>query len=283
MAAFDLQRCHFEPRWNSSPETSSSSAAVLTPNPKQNKHQIPQAKPVTRFSQDVNKAINAKQESVAQAELELIHLENSFKDEHTFISSFAGGHTKDVVMLNVSGAIMATKRSTLQTVEDSVLAQQFDDSKWKEQFHNGPSVKDWKPDDVRRWAQSIDGIPDEVANIFAENEIIGNELLALDKEGLTMLGITRVGTLCLLSKETEKLQKASFKILDSDSLNSAALIHHRPYCFGKILDYLRSKHLHSQGLAEAPVLPRVCQGQKSRFEKVVRYYFPGDGAQLILG
>ena len=66
-----------------------------------------------------------------RAELELSHLENSFKDEVTFIDEFSGGDSnKDVVTLNVSGTIMVTKRSTLCIADDSVLAQQFDDSKW---------------------------------------------------------------------------------------------------------------------------------------------------------
>ena len=55
-----------------------------------------------------------------------------------FITSFASGDAKDVVTLNVSGAMMATKRSTLQVAEDSVLAQQFDDSRWTAQGCDSP-------------------------------------------------------------------------------------------------------------------------------------------------
>jgi hypothetical protein len=62
------------------------------------------------------------------------------------------------------------------------------------------------------------------------------------------------------------------------------LIEHSPYCFGKILDYLRLKRLHSLGLlAGEPTLPEVRVPQKKRFEKVVNYYFPGDAAMVILG
>jgi hypothetical protein len=60
----------------------------------------------------------------------MLQLEETFKDEQTFIDKFATGDAKDVIVLNVSGDIMVTTRSTLQTAEDSVLAQQFDDSKW---------------------------------------------------------------------------------------------------------------------------------------------------------
>jgi hypothetical protein len=51
-----------------------------------------------------------------------------------------------------------------------------------------------------------------------------------------------------------------------------------------MLDYLHLKQLHLLGLiAEEPVLPKVCDSQKNRFEKVVKYYFPGDSAKFILG
>ena len=41
---------------------------------------------------------------------EIISLENSFTDEEKFITSFVGGSTSDIVTLNVSGTVMATKR-----------------------------------------------------------------------------------------------------------------------------------------------------------------------------
>ena len=77
----------------------------------------------TRFSDDMNKAINAKQACLLQAESEMLQLEESFTDEQTFVDKFATGDAKDVVVLNVSGTVMTTKRCTLCTVEDSVLAQ----------------------------------------------------------------------------------------------------------------------------------------------------------------
>jgi hypothetical protein len=90
------------------------------------------------------------------------------------------------------------------------------------------------------------------------------------------MGMKRVGTVALLLKEIEKLEKSNKDIV--------TLIEHSPYCFGKMLDYLRLKRLHLLGLiAEEPVLPKVCDSQKNRFEKVVKYYFPGDTAKFILG
>ena len=137
-------------------------------------------------------------------------------------------------------------------------------------------MKEWTPDDVYAWAKKIDDISDEVANNFVENDISGNQLLALEKEGLVELGITKTGIWSLLLKEIKKLEKASQDV--------STLIEHGPYCFGKILDHLRLKQLHSQGtIEEEPALPVVCDSQKDRFEKVVKYYFPGDSSKFILG
>ena len=116
---------------------------------------------------------------------------------------------KDIVTLNVSGTIMVTKQSTLCIVEDSVLAQQFDDSEWTEQGCNNLCVKEWSSEDVTSWVHKIDGIPNEVSNTFKENKITGLELLTLKQKGLMMLGITRIITLCLLLSNIEMLEKAS--------------------------------------------------------------------------
>lgn len=176
--------------------------------------------------------------------------------------------------LNVSGTNMMTKRSTLQAIKDSVLAQQFDETKWTEQ---GCSLRaeTWTPEDVQEWASNIDGIQENAAIIFTDNKINGSELLAMNMEGLKMMGIERPGTICLLMREIEKLEKTS--------QCAATLIEHSPYCFGKIIDYLRLKQLHSQGLVDDPVAPKVCHYQKNRFEKVVKYYFPCEGVRFILG
>jgi hypothetical protein len=230
---------------------------------------------VTRFADDMNKAINAKQACLLQAESEMLQLEESFTDEQTFVDKFATGDAKDVVVLNVSGTVMTTKRCTLCAVDDSALAQQFDDSKWTEQGCNSPRVKEWTSEEVSTWAKSINSLPEEVSVTLYENEITGEELLALSIEGLKMIGIERAGTLCLLLKEIDKLDKACQEIV--------TLIEHSPYCFGKILNHLRLMQLHSIGLiVNEPNLPEVDESQKQRFEKVVKYYFPGDAAKIIL-
>ncbi|KAL3762255.1 hypothetical protein ACHAW5_007204 [Stephanodiscus triporus] len=73
-------------------------------------------------------------------------------------------------------------------------------------------------------------------------------------------------------------------MLKQASKEIVTLIEHSPYCFGNILDHLRLKRLHSLGLlSEEPTLPEVRYSKKKTFEKVVKYYFPGDSSKYILG
>ena len=131
------------------------SARIATSNGKQSKRTIQVNKQVTRFTDDINKALNANQQCLIWAESEMLQLEETFKDEQAFINKFAMGDAKDVIVLNVSGDIMVTTGSTLQTAEDSVLAQQFDNSKWTEQGCNTQRVKEWMPDQVTTWVRDI--------------------------------------------------------------------------------------------------------------------------------
>ena len=75
------------------------------------------------------------------AQLEIHHLEDSYKYELYFINTLASGDTKDVNVLNVSGTNMAIKKSAVHIIEDSVLDQQFDNSKWIDQECNNSCVK----------------------------------------------------------------------------------------------------------------------------------------------
>lgn len=229
------------------------------------------------FSEEVDRAINEKRCRLPAIELQISSLENHFEDEQSFIEKFASGNSTDVVMLNVSGTSIAVKRSTLRAIEDSVLAQQFDDSKWTERGHTNLRVKKWSADEVCSWVNNIEGIQEEdIGSVFKTNGITGCELLALNVDGLKAIGIERTGTLCILSKEIDTLVNVSN--------DAVSLIDHCPYCFGKILDYLRWKQLHAQGLAkEEPGIPDVRKAQKKRFQKVVNFYFPGEDSKLFLG
>jgi hypothetical protein len=145
---------------------------LSTPNrnscPKRNQilHATQAVEEVTRFADDMNKAINLKQACLLQAESKMLQLEGSFTDEQTFVDKFVTGDAQDVIVLNVSGTVMNTKRCTLCAVDDSVLAQQFNDSKWTEQGCTSPPVKEWTPVEVSTWAKSIDGIPEEGLSLY---------------------------------------------------------------------------------------------------------------------
>ena len=73
------------------------------------------------------------------------------------------------------------------------------------------------------------------------------------------------------------------KLKTATSQDAVTLIEHSPYCFGKILDYLRLKRFSSIGLGKEPAPPIVCEHKKEMFEKVVKYYFPGESSDPILG
>lgn len=64
------------------------------------------------------------------------------------------------------------------------------------------------------------------------------------------------------------------------SRDIVSLIDHCPYCFGKIIDYLCLKQQFDQELAqdEEPAAPEVRMSKYKTFEKVVKFYFPGDAA-----
>jgi len=249
------------------------------PHTHQQHHQLRRSskrKEVKRFSKETNRAMNEKWATLRELEAELCSLEESFEDEELFITAFASGEGKELITLNVSGTIMVTKRSTLQVADDSVLARQFDDTKWTEQGCTNLRVKEWSPDEVSDWVANIAHIPDDVAALFIEHEVSGSELIALNEFGLKEIGVKRAGTICLLLGEISTLKKTA-------SEDVVTLIEHSPYCFGKILDYLRLKRLHDENFIDGPPLPTVCDNQKNRFQKVVRYYFPGDSSKLILG
>ena len=225
---------------------------------------------VDTFSKKVNDAINNKWTALQKLEVDVLLQEENFKQEEQLIKSFGSDDANDVVTLNVSGTMMATSRQTLILCKDSMLAKLTE-----QESTNLSRVKDWNPDDVTNWVRSLKDVPDDVASLFWENEIKGSELLALDKEGLRMVGVKRTGTICLLYDEIKQLKEAS--------QHTATLIEHSPYCFGKIIDYLRLKHYHNLDLIDEPSQPVVCESQKKRFEKIVKYYFPGDSAKFILG
>jgi hypothetical protein len=87
---------------------------------------------VIEDSCDALKAVLKEERSILDSmEQALAEEESSFLGEEMFVTSFAGGETKDIVQLNVSGVeVMSVRRSTLRLCEGSVLYHQFDDTAW---------------------------------------------------------------------------------------------------------------------------------------------------------
>ena len=67
---------------------------------------------MNRLSKDTNKAIIVKQECLLHAELEILYLKDSSNNEHKSITYSTTDHSKDVVVFNVSGKMMAAKYFT---------------------------------------------------------------------------------------------------------------------------------------------------------------------------
>ena len=122
---------------------------------------------------EISDAIDSKWTALKDLDAEIISLENSFTDEEKFITSFVSGSTSDIVTLNVSGTVMATKRDTLLVISETMLAQQFDDTKWTEQGCRNMRVLEWTSEEVANWAKKISNIQEDVSNLFQENDING--------------------------------------------------------------------------------------------------------------
>ena len=237
--------------------------------PKEDSPTAVSVKPATSFMPQINQALNTKLESLNEAMGQVERMEASLEENNSFVDAL--NDCDDIVKLNVSGTTMMAHRSTLCQVKDSVLASQFDDSKWTQQV---TSAETWTPAEVARWVRNLNGVSDDVAGIFEKNEVTGVELINLGKDELYKLGLTRPGTVGILSNQINDLRKASE--------DSTTLVEHSPYCFGKILDYLRAKRLHSLNLIEEIHRPVIDDSRKKGFEKVVRYFFPGSQADDIL-
>ena len=234
-------------------------------------------KQATSFTQQINEAFNSKIKSLEAALIEVEQIEALFEEHESFVDSLARSNDfDDMVKLNVCGTTMMTHRSTLRQVKESVLASQFDDSKWTQEGSSMTSPKVWTPSEVEGWVRDLDGIHDNVVEIFEKNAVTGLKLINLGKDELYKLGITCPGSVAIVFEQIENLRKAS--------KDTATIIEHSPYCFGKILSFLRMRRLQSLKMIEDVRCPVVEDSQKERFEKVVQFFFPGcPEADAILG
>ena len=91
------------------------------------------------FAPEVKEALEAEREALCVAEAQVVDLEEKFGQEEAFVAFFAGGEAEDIIDLDVSGARMAVRRSTLRLCAESVLARQFDAAVWTEQVDSDDS------------------------------------------------------------------------------------------------------------------------------------------------
>mmetsp|Transcript_23119 Transcript_23119/g.68192 ORF Transcript_23119/g.68192 Transcript_23119/m.68192 type:complete len:497 (-) Transcript_23119:326-1816(-) len=226
------------------------------------------------FPSELKSRLIAQQQALAETKKKLSEEKNLFQQEKEALGFFVEGEAKDIVWLDVSGVLMATKRSTIGICEDSVLAKRFNDPLWarQESKDDQTAVDEWIPEKVESWAKDIKGVSRETSAILCRNEISGVHLLAMKREDFHHLGIKR-GELAVLTNAIDELQQSNKP--------GPAFIEYSPYCFGKIIDQLR---IAAQRSPDArPVFPRVEKHERKRFRTVVDYYFPGESAAVIMG
>ena len=97
---------------------------------------------------DIKTALEEEQKALLTANNNIIEQRLLFEGENNDLEFFLGDD-EDIVLLNFSGTIMATKQSTLGMCKDSVLAKQFDDPLWVQQY-KASSVKKWSCEDVAK-------------------------------------------------------------------------------------------------------------------------------------
>ena len=74
----------------------------------------------------IKTALGEEHKALLAANTELVEQRLLFEEENNDLIFFHG-NDEDMLLLNVSRTIMATKRSTLGLCKDSTLAKQFDD------------------------------------------------------------------------------------------------------------------------------------------------------------
>lgn len=231
---------------------------------------------VVDFAPAVNSALNQKWKALNDLESELDILEASLEDEKKFIAFFSQGKDKDVVALNVCGTPISTTSQTLNacpeaTLASSILGQQDDELDAK--VH---PIEEWNTEDVVAWLNTVDGLAPSIVDSFEEDEVTGPELLALGREDLMFFGITKKGTIAYILSEVKKLERTHN--------DKTVHVEHSPYCMDKIIDYLRLENMFIKGVIEVkPKAPVVRASERSRFERVVKLYFPGNSSRALLG
>ena len=116
-------------------------------------------------------------------------------------------------------------------------------------------------------------MPTNVIESFEKEEVTGRQLLSFDKGNLKTLGAGHFVALFLLGEIKNYKTRDQVIFMDYD-----------PYCFEKLLDFLRMKSAHLKQLVDKePALPVVRDSKHDTFMAVVSYLFPSECSKLILG
>jgi len=225
------------------------------------------------FPSNLKKNMSQEQKSLRSAKEDIEKVKKNLEKEEDFIRHVNAQSLHDIINFDVRGTLMTAKRSTLRVFKGSQLDRLFDDAVWLQQHTNTLSIKEWSHEQVADWAKRHDGISDEVADLFDKNQVNGLELLALGREDLKEMGISRLGMLALVIKAIKDLQ--------TKNQNRPIFIDHDPYCFGKILDQLRLKVMSKEGYKPL-AWSDIKESKQEAFEKSVDYYFPGELSELIV-
>ena len=142
--------------------------------------------------------LEEEQKALVAANNELMEHRLLFEEEKNHIKFFMGDG-EDIVILNVSGTIMATKRSFLGPCKNSFLAKQFDDPLWTQNDKTEPE-KQWSCEKVSKWDATIKGLPDDIGPALVRNNVNWPTLLVMGREDLKEIGMTKSGPLDLLLK-----------------------------------------------------------------------------------
>lgn len=252
--------------------------------PKEDHLQLRQPDTDSGLTENIKLTLECKKESLDDFATEVTALENEFKEEVKVMSFFADsdGTPDNVVTLDVSGTKMMVAGSTLASREELSSAMKVTKlSQGHEDMRSSTKAKpihEWTHEDVIAWMNCLQGIPDAVISIFDENQISGVELMALGKQGMIDLGVTRTATVYVLLNELKKLEDTN-----DAKRNPEILITHSAYCFEKIIDHLRLERAHKNDLVKTePIRPIVCYTEKERFARVVKHYFPGKESEFLL-
>ena len=181
---------------------------------------LPKEKP-----HNIQTILKEERKSLLAANNDILEKRLLFEEENNNLRFFLGDD-EDMVVLNASGIIMATKRSTLGMCKDSTREKQFDDPLWTQKDKKTPE-KQWSCEEVAKWVIAIEGMPENVGDTFVMNDVNGAALLAMRQGDFKGIVMTKKGPLALLLKETASL------------CTKDIFVEHNYYFFGNILDTLR--------------------------------------------